>query len=320
MQNLVDILSGPHLLSFGLLFVVVLLEKNIPWLDKYHPLSLWKLCTIRMAEKVLPSKDYGTKQQKLSGSLAYLILLLPVCLLISVFIYLSVYPIFFEALLLLIALRFNNIRIVGRKILNQLATEKKILARHTLQPIVLRETENMSALGLTKATCETLILRFNYQFCAVVFWFILTGGIGAILYRVLYECSQSWNIKLARFSYFGLSVKYIVSGLQYLPTILAGLSLAITSLTSNGFKALINKWAYLNIRLFMLNVAGASLNIQLAGPVIYEQQKIRTKKCGGSKQIILADIKRTQTLINLASYVWLVLSFLIYTLLYSASK
>jgi adenosylcobinamide-phosphate synthase len=320
MQGLIETLSSHQLMSFGLVLIAVLFERYLTWPDKYHPLSLWKVFTIAMADKVLPSKDYSVKQQKLSGSLAYVVLLLPVCLIISVFIYLSVYPIFFEALLLLIALRFKNIHSISQKIQRQLATEKKILARQTLQSIVLRDTEKMSALGLAKATCETLVLRFNYQFCAVIFWFVLTGGIGAILYRVLYECSQSWNVKLTRFRHFGLSLKYLVNGLQWIPSILSGLSVAVASLTIGGFKALFYKQGYLDIRLFMLNIAGASLNIELGGPAIYQHKKIRTTKCGGSKQIILADIKRTQTLITLASYLWLTTCFLIYTLLYSAAK
>lgn len=320
MQGLIETLSSHQLLSFGLALIAVLFERHLTWPDKYHPLSLWKIFTISMADKVLPSNDYSVKQQKLSGSLAYIVLLLPVFLIIGVFIYLSVYPIFFEALLLLIALRFKNIHSISQKVLRQLAAEKKILARQTLQSIVLRDTEKMSALGVAKATCETLVLRFNYQFCTVIFWFILTGGIGAILYRVLYECSQSWNIKLNRFNHFGLSIKYLVNGLQWIPSMLSGLSLALASLTTGGFKALFNKQGYLDIRLFMLNVAGASLNIELGGPVIYQQKKIRTIKCGGTKQIILADIKRTQTLITFATYLWLTVSFLIYTLLYSAAK
>ncbi|MCF2949518.1 cobalamin biosynthesis protein [Paraglaciecola aquimarina] len=320
MDKVLATIFSQELITFWLSLFTVLIERHMPWPDKYHPLSLWKLFTIRMADKVLPTKEFGAKQQKLSGSLAFIVLLVPVCVSIAVFLYMSVYPVFFEALLLLIALRYKNTQLVCHRLSKQIALDKKILARHTLQPIVLRETNQMSVLGLAKAACETLILRFNYQYCGVMFWFMLTGGVGAILYRLLYESSQSWNIKLTRFSNFGLSVKFLVTCLQWLPTLLSGFSLALASLTFRGLFALSKVKTLLDIRGYILNVGGACLNIELAGPAIYQQHKIRTIKCGGHKQVILVDIKRVQNLVNLAIYLWLAVSFLIYALLYAAAQ
>ncbi|MGJ8681583.1 cobalamin biosynthesis protein CobD/CbiB [Paraglaciecola sp.] len=320
MLKIVETLFSQELLTFWVILIAVLIEKYMPWPDKYHPLSLWKICTIRIANKVLPSKESDIQQQKLSGSLAYLVLLTPVCLSIWILLSLSVYPAFFEALLLLIALRYRNIQLTCHKLSQQITLEKKILARQNLQQHVLRETEKMSVLGLAKAASETLILRFSYQYCAVIFWFALTGGIGAIVYRLLYECSHSWNIKQSRFSYFGLSVKYVTNALQWFPSILCGFSLAFVSLTIAGFKALSELKNLKNTRTFLLNIAGASLNIEMAGPAIYQQKKIRTTKCGGHKPIILADIKRTQNLISLTTLFWLTMSFLIYASVYALTK
>ena len=62
--------------------------------------------------------------------------------------------------------------------------------------------------------------------------------------------------------------------------------------------------------LFVLNLCGASLGIELGGPAYYEQQKVQAKKCGGKRQIILADSTRTLAAINRATWVWLTFYFM----------
>ncbi|WP_158972216.1 cobalamin biosynthesis protein [Paraglaciecola sp. L3A3] len=316
MQALIEVLTSQFWLSYWTLLIIVVVEKNLSWPEKYHPLSLYKLFAIRMAKKVLPSADYSTQQQKISGALAAMVLLLPLIVIIAIFIYLSEYPMFFQGFLLLIALRFQYVLNISTKIANYLSADKKILARHTLQPIILRETDKLSPMGLAKANCETIVLRFSYQYCAVIFWFLLTGGVGAIIYRALYESSQCWNIKLKRFKHFGLIVNKLLRLLQWTPNFLVGLSLIIVSANFASLKVLKTKRSYFEQRFYLLNIAGTVLNIELGGPAFYENKKTRTEKCGGIRQVTLADILRTKNILNLSTYLWLTLCFLGYTFIF----
>lgn len=320
MQSVINTLLSEQLLPFWVLLLVVFIERYLPWPDKYHPISFVKVLAMGMQAKVLSPTKNSIGQQKISGTLACIILLLPFCTVLAVFKYLSEYPVFFEALMLLIALRFQDIPKQTRRVSAALSKQQKMLARHALSQIVLRETEKMSPLGMVKANIESLLLRYSYQYCSVIFWYLLTGGVGALLYRLLYELSLCWNNKLARFRYFGLPIRNVVNILQWLPSKLASLSVVLAVNISQGSTALIQRISYQCNHLFVLNLCGASLGIELGGPAYYEQQKVRTRKCGGNRQIILADNTRALAAINRATWVWLTFYFMGCTLSFLAAR
>ena len=310
MNSVINTLLSEQLLPFWVLLLIVFIERYLPWPDKYHPISFIKVLAMGMQTKVLSPGASSIRQQKLSGSLAGIVLLLPFCAILVVFKYLSEYPVFFEALMLLVALRFQDIPKQTNRITAALAKQQKMLARHALSLIVIRETQKMSPLGMVKANIESLLLRYSYQYCSVIFWYLLTGGVGALIYRLVYELSLCWNNKLARFKYFGQPVRNLVNILQWLPSKLASLSVMLAVNIRQGSTALFQPVSYQCNHLFVLNLCGASLGIELGGPAYYEQQKMRTRKCGGNRQIILADNIRTLSAINRATWVWLTFYFM----------
>jgi adenosylcobinamide-phosphate synthase len=311
MINISNTLLSDQLLPFLLLALVVAVERFLPWPDKYHPLSFIKALATGMAKKVMSSNEQPIGQQKLSGSLAIIVLLVPMIAILGVLKFLSQYPVFFETLMLLIALRFQNVVKQSNKVRDALKEQKKMLARHALSQIVLRETDKMSAMGMVKANVEALLLRFSFEYCAVVFWYCLTGGIGALVYRLLYELSLCWNTKASRFRYFGLPIRYLVNIFQWVPNKLAVLSVVLAVNIQQGIKALFQRKSFLCEHLFILNVCGASLGIQLGGPAIYQQQKLRIQKCGGLREVVLADHTNTLAAINRATWIWLTIYFLL---------
>jgi adenosylcobinamide-phosphate synthase len=310
MHSVINTLLSEQLLPFWVLLSVVFIERYLPWPDKYHPISFIRALAMGMQIKVLSLEKNTIRQQKISGALACIVLLLPFCTMLAVFKYLSEYPVFFEALMLLIALRFQDIPKQTLKVTAALAKQQKMLARHALSKIVIRETEKMSPLGMVKANIESVLLRYSYQYCSVIFWYLVTGGAGSLIYRLIYELSLSWNNKLARFRYFGQPVRHVVNILQFLPSKLASLSVVIAVNISQGSVALFQRISYRCNHIFVLNLCGASLGIELGGPAYYDQQKVRAKKCGGNRQIKLADNARVLAAINRATWVWLTFYFM----------
>jgi adenosylcobinamide-phosphate synthase len=211
MQSVVNTLFSEQFLPFWVLLFVVFIERYLPWPDKYHPISFIRALAMGMQVKVLSLERNSIGQQKISGALACIVLLLPFCSMLVVFKYLSEYPVFFEAVMLLVALRFQDIPKQTHRVTAALAKQQKMLARHALSKIVIRETEKMSPLGMVKANIESLLLRYSYQYCSVIFWYLITGGVGALIYRLIYELSLCWNNKLARFKYFGQPVRHVVN-------------------------------------------------------------------------------------------------------------
>jgi adenosylcobinamide-phosphate synthase len=309
MHSIINTLLSEQLLPFWVLLLIVVVERYLPWPDKYHPLSFIRILARGMQAKVLSPERNAIRQQNVSGSLAAIVLLLPFCSILAVFKYLSEYPIFFEGLMLLIALRFQDITKQTRRVSAALSKHQKMLARHALSQIVIRETQKMSPLGIVKANIESLLLRYSYQYCSVIFWYLLTGGLGALTYRLVYELSLCWNTKLTRFRHFGQPVRSVINILQWLPSKLASLSVVSAVNINQGSAAIFQRVSYQCNHVFVLNLCGASLGIELGGPAYYEKQKVRTRKCGGDRQVILADNLRAIAAINRATWIWLTLYF-----------
>lgn len=320
MNSVISTLLSEQLLPFWTLLLIIFIERYLLWPDKYHPISLIRALAMGMQAKVLSSETSSIGQQKISGSLACIVLLLPFIAILVVFKYLSEYPFFFEAIMLLMALRFQDIPKQSNKVTAALSKNQKMLARHALSQIVIRETSKMSPIGIVKANIESLLLRYHYQYCTVIFWYLLTGGVGALLYRFIYELSLSWNCKLQKFKYFGQPAQKSTYILQWLPSKLASLSFVIAVNIRQGTNALCQRLSYQCNHLFVLNLCGASLGIELGGPAYYGQKKMRTQKCGGDRQVILADNDRVLSAINRATWVWLTLYFMGCALAFFVSK
>lgn len=310
MHSVINTLFSGQFLPFWVLLLIIFIERYLPWPDKYHPISFVKALAIGMQVKVLSPERSTIRQQKISGSLACIVLLLPFGLILVVFKYLSEYPVFFEALMLLVALRFQEIPKQTHRVTAALSKQHKILARHTLSQIVLRETESMSPMGVVKANIESLLLRYSFQYCSVIFWYLLTGGVGALVYRLIYEMSQSWNNKLVRFRHFGQPVRHLTNIMQWIPGKLASISVIIAVNISQGSIALFQRASYQSNHGFILNTCGSSLGIELGGPAYYNGKKVRTTKYGGSRQVILNDNNRALSAINRATWVWMTFYFM----------
>jgi adenosylcobinamide-phosphate synthase len=76
--------------------------------------------------------------------------------------------------MLLVALRLKDITKQTRRVTAALSKRQKMLARHALSQIVLRETQKTSSLGMVKANIESTLLRYSYQYCAVIFWYFIS--------------------------------------------------------------------------------------------------------------------------------------------------
>ena len=127
-----------------ILLVVMLLEKLIVWPAQAHPLTMLRSMAETMGEKVHKSKNNSPTQQRISGTLAIVVLSLPVVFIISAILFFAEYAFFFEGLLLLIALRFQPVMSDSKKLQNALDKRKKALARNILSKWTLRETEALS--------------------------------------------------------------------------------------------------------------------------------------------------------------------------------
>ena len=312
-----QLLQNPWIAQPLLLLMVLLLSSLLPLPAVYQPLVLFRILAKQFAKRVNKA-GYPSAQLKLSGSLATLLSVAPWLALAWAFTYLSQLPWLWHGILLYLCFDWSQIRQQAQLVAESLRKEQLSLARDHLQPMVLREVNLMSALGVSKACLESLLFRLAAQWTSVLLWFLVGGVIAAIGYRLLQELHQQWNPKHPQFRHFGQPVAFLVAllnspGMFLTATILAFM---VSLRRSRHYLKFANDGYFSPSARWLLAAGAAALQRNLAGPVFYHGEKVRRVRLGPQQEPTAADIlellklcRQFQTSIGLllASYVGLAL-------------
>ncbi|WP_371194899.1 cobalamin biosynthesis protein [Glaciecola sp. SC05] len=269
-----------------------LVERFLPISSSVDPIAFFRFVCDRMADKVLPPSQQ-TQQHYISGALGLITLVLPIVIIVSLIAEFAFYGWLFDAIILYLCLQFSQQIRLMVLIKNALRGSKKQLAKDLLQPSVLRDTAPLSEVGLNKANIEMFTLRLVYQQAVVMFCFVLLGPIAALSYRLCYEASQSWNIKLIRFSRFGWLSHSICAIVQLIPTRLFCTLLLLLSFSKSSFKSL--KMIFSTTVLFgpngrfTLAALAGTLGKNISGPLFYKGHKVRRTKFNHTEEVNLND-------------------------------
>lgn len=288
----------PVAISGIVLIMAIVCEKLIRIPNKFHPLILVRLFAKAMSEKVLIQKGRSDKQLRISGAMSIFVMLLPILIFLLTFIWFAEYSWFFEGLFLFFAIQFSSIQNTVSKVGGLLKANKKALARNILSPIVLRQVESLSSMGIVKAAIETYILRFQYQFITTLFWFLILGGVAAFVYRCCYEISQVWNIKNIKYKHFGRPASKLSYYLQWIPVRISMLLFTGTLGLTGSIKALRKLSGSVSTHSMILAVHAGALDMQLGGPAFYDNRKVRLPKVGTETAPELGKINKLLTLLT----------------------
>lgn len=274
------------LLSIWLLGSLVLLPQD------YQPLTFFRIFAKQLAVKVHPDPHRATSQQLISGSLALALVMLPTLALLAPLYWLSDWPLVLDGLLLYFCLDFVYYRQQSHKTALAISQKQHSRAKDLLQPLVLRQTQSLSSTGLCKATIEMLWLRTAKQWIGVSFWFLVGGGLAAVAYRLLLLCNQEWNDKQNNFRYFGRPASLLTQWASFPASLLTALLLAFLTDITGAFR----QWRQaLSLQLclphlLILGALASALRINLAGPVIYQQQKNQRQRLGPAQLPAVRDV------------------------------
>lgn len=232
MDNLLAILipfelSAP-LKSVLVVWVALGLEKVLGLSSQIHPLQFFRFVCLQMVKKV-SNNHYSEQQLRISGSLALIVLVLPIIIIAYLAHQFAGYQWLFETLLLYILIDYSQDQSYIKKASQAIASNKKQLAKDLLQQKLLRNTQNLSALGLTKASIESIFLRYHHQQFTSIALFLVLGPITALGYRLCYEAHQAWNVKRHEYKVFGGFANVITRLFQLLPSLIMSVSFVLTS-------------------------------------------------------------------------------------------
>ncbi len=196
----------------------------------------------------------------------------------------------------------------ARAVSNALEQPDITLARKNIGMIVSRDASDSDETAITKATIESVLENGSDAIFAAIFWFVLFGAPGVILYRLANTLDAMWGYKTERFTYFGWAAARIDDVLNWLPARLAALSYA---LAGNTYKALscwykqAYHWHGINPGVVMASGAGA-LQVSLGGMARYHGKNIDRPLLGINNEPKVVDIERSIKLVYKSIFIWVV--------------
>ena len=281
---MLDLSTGelsPVVVTSSSLLVAWLLQRYIPLASSIDPIAVFRFICDRMGNKVLP-KAQQTSQHYISGTLALVVLVLPILIVTYLVASIASYPFMFNILILYVCLQFSSQQKACVNIYTALQKQKPELAKALLTPHVLRDTDTLSVVGIAKASIEMFILRITYQQVVTIFCFVISGPVGSLGYRLCYEAQQSWNRKHEQFDRFGFFAHYLCSLIQFLPVRLFTLLLLLMSINTNSIKHLLNLFnrslLFGSNGAFLLATASKVIHRNMSGAVKYQRIKRRRPK------------------------------------------
>lgn len=190
-------------------------------------------------------------------------------------------------------------------------------AREKVGWIVSRETSDMDDYQITSATIESVLENGNDAIYGAIFWFLVAGPVGAIVFRMVNTMDAMWGYKNSRFIHFGWCAAKLDDALGYLPARLTAISYALagnTHLALNCWKQQANHCESPNGGPVMTSGAGA-LSIEIGGPAVYHGVLKEKQFMGRGRKASGPDIARACQLIQSTTHIWLVTMSLIVGLL-----
>jgi adenosylcobinamide-phosphate synthase len=217
-----------------------------------------------------------------------------------------------DVLLLYFALGGRALAEHAERVGHDLAAGDLPAAREHVGWIVSRKTSELDESGVAKACVESTLENGNDALFGALFWFMLLGGPGVVLFRLANTLDAMWGYKNPRFLHFGWAAARLDDVLNYLPARLTALSYALCGQTRRALACWRRQapiWDSPNAGPVMSSGAG-SLGLALGGPAIYHGQLEERPILGEGRPARGDDIPRALALVRRSIALWLVLYFI----------
>ncbi|WP_426117357.1 adenosylcobinamide-phosphate synthase CbiB [Massilia sp. PWRC2] len=296
----------------ALMLTGVLLDVLLGEARRWHPLvgfGHWA----RWLERQL-NRGAGTRA---SGALAWLLAVAPPTVLATLLVHCA--PALWcnwlaQAALLYLCLGLRSLRDHNLPIAAALARGDMPEARRLTARIVSRDTRSASDTALARASTESLLENGNDAVFATLFWFIVAGAPGAVLFRAANTLDAMWGYRSARYLRFGFTAARLDDAFNLLPARLTACSYV---LMARGMPARQHAWRCWRLQAplwdspnagpVMASGAGA-LGIVLGGAAIYDGAIEHRPQLGYGVPASGADITRAWQLVARTTVLWLLVA------------
>jgi adenosylcobinamide-phosphate synthase len=213
-----------------------------------------------------------------------------------------------DALLLYLAIGAKSLRDHSIQVLDALAHGDVNLARQRVSMIVSRNTEGLDSREISKATVESVLENGSDAIFGAIFWFVILGPAGAVLFRLANTLDAMWGYKTEKYLHFGWAAARFDDILCWIPARLTALSYALVGDTLGAIRC----WRYQAKTWYSPNAgpvmsAGAgALRVRLGGAATYNGVAKERPVLGTGSEPTYIDISRSIKLVRNAVTLWLV--------------
>jgi len=221
----------------------------------------------------------------------------------------------FNVLILYLTLGGKSLIVHANNIFRPLKENDLALARRQVSLIVSRNTNKMTETDITSAAIESVLENGNDAVFAPMFWFVIFGAPGAVMFRLANTLDAMWGYKNEPYFYFGRFTAKMDDFLGWIPARVTALVYAF----QGKFSTAIMCWrtqakgcSSPNGGVVMTAGAGA-LGISIGGPTYYHGVLHDKKKMGFGPAARWPMIPLANQLVSrgsvVLSYLWLVFVF-----------
>ncbi|ATG19213.1 adenosylcobinamide-phosphate synthase CbiB [Ralstonia mannitolilytica] len=180
-------------------------------------------------------------------------------------------------------------------------------ARALASRIVSRDLHDADGEPIARAAVESALENGSDAIFAPLFWLVVAGAPGVVLYRLVNTLDAMWGYRNARFAGFGWAAARIDDVLNWAPARLTAMSYALLGHTGDAlrcWRAQAPQWSSPNAGPVMASGAG-SLRVMLGGTARYEGVDEPRPPLGTGAPVAAADITRALALVSRTLWWWL---------------
>ncbi|WP_242603206.1 adenosylcobinamide-phosphate synthase CbiB [Marinomonas sp. MED121] len=291
-----------------ILLLALIMDRVLGEPKSWHPLITFGRWVDQCQAWCQLPLSWSAFSQRLFGVFAWLLAVVPLLLLWELLE--SLLPtLILNALAVVIvyfSIGWQSLREHGLAIANPLLKGDLIQARIAVSYIVSRDTDSLNEEQVAKAGIESVLENGSDAVFAPIFWFLILGVPGAILYRLANTLDAMWGYKTNKWLHFGWCAARVDDVLNYLPAKLVVFSYALCGQYSNAMQAARApeaSWKSPNAGPVMA-AGAASLGLAVGGEAVYFGKTESRPVLGKGEVPQAKDLVRSITLVDKTLYLW----------------
>ena len=296
------------MLTALLCIIAVLLDRRLGEPRRGHPLVGFGWLAQRVEALAYGPPDLDAKARRERGIGAVIILLTPFTVAVGLLAKIPLIGLGVALALLYLAIGARSLAQHAEAVATALQSGDLPLARQRVGLIVSRDTTDLDEEGISRATIESVLENGCDAIFGALFWFVLAGAPGVVLYRLANTLDAMWGYRTARYLHFGWAAARLDDGLNWLPARLTALSYAAVgpqpALAWRCWREQAASWKSPNAGPVMAAGAGA-LGLALGGPACFHGEWQPRPPLGEGLAPCAQDIARSIKLVQRVLWLWL---------------